>query len=401
MVAVVGVLAWAVACGSSDDAEPVASSLDGAVDGPVAVVDGTASDGGIDACAPGEEPTRTGCRVVVPAGQRRLALEINPPDAAAYGENLDRAKATGVAVVPITLPWSLVEPSAPDGGASSIVTPWFSGIGTSVGPRGLAVLLSMPLVDTANVDAPPDLAPGLANGTVAYDAPAVVARYEALVDAYFASVAPSIELGYLVVANEADVYLGSAPAAAWEALARFLVAIRDHVHATHPQTKVGINVTFGGVVDAVKRPKIAALTKDADVAFVSYYFGANGFGAAVGTDLAKDFDAMVDYAGAKPLVLKELGYPTATAGHGNEGQVDFVASAFGAWDRLAAKIPLLVMSRMYDDERAACEADAQKYGAPGNEEFIRFLCTLGLHDFAGAPKPGWKAFESAAKIRGF
>ena len=115
-----------------------------------------------------------------------------------------------------------------------------------------------------------------------------------------------------------------------------------------------------------------------------------------------DIDALIAVAGDKPLVLKELGYPTGEATGGTvEGQSEFIREAFMAWDTHAAQLPVLTMSRMFDGVRTDCEQTAAAYGFAGDEAFIQFLCTLGIRDEQGNPKPAWDELASQLGARGF
>jgi len=173
------------------------------------------------------------------------------------------------------------------------------------------------------------------------------------------------------------------------------------VKAKHPETTVAISVTFGGISDPKLRPRIDTFVSTADVALLTYYFGSNGFGSPVGTTVTKDLETMLAFAGSKPLALKEFGYATGVKGNSPDGQALFVSETFRAWDANALRIPMLTFSRMWDGDRKQCEDQAKFYGLPGNEEFIQFLCTLGLRAFDGTNKKAFARFSEAAKSRGF
>lgn len=390
------------ACGS-----PAAQPSSGADPGDAAAprdggpgVDATPHDGGGDACPPGTGWADDRCRAASPKGPRDLGLEINPPGGMDYARVLDQARATGVTVVPSTLPWGpLLERSAPTNGKPNIEGLWFKALSDHLVPRGMKLLLSIPVVDTVQIQAPPDLRARIEAGTP-LDAPEVIARYEAVIDALLANADPKMDWRYFVVANEADIALHDRPQAAWDALGGFLTSIRAYVKARRPQTQVGVNVSFGAISDGAISARAKGLAAKGDVVFVSYYLGSNGFGT-VGADVAKDMDTAVAFAGGLPLVFKELGYATGVTGQSPEGQRAFVRDWFSAWDRNAARVPLVNMSRMFDNSRAACESEAAGYGAPGNEQFIRYLCSLGLHGNDGVEKPAWRTFRDEARLRGF
>lgn len=82
-------------------------------------------------------------------------------------------------------------------------------------------------------------------------------------------------------------------------------------------------------------------------------------------------------------------------------QVDFVSSMFDAWDEHADQIPHFVYSRMFDGVVAKCTQQTADYGFPNDQDFIQFLCTLGLRHFDDTPKPVWDTFVNATEARGF
>jgi hypothetical protein len=369
----------ASACSSSD---PPSTPVDSGSD--VAFTDAT-SEAATDAPS------------VVPAGARKLALEVNPPSSADYTKSLDEAVALGVKVYPITLIWGALLEKTP----GTIDDSWFKLVHDVTAPRGMSVAVSIPIVDTVSILAPSDLAPKLEDGTTALDDAAVIARYEKVLDSMYASFGASPKVEWLVISNEVNVYLSGEPEVRWDALRKFFESIRTYVKGKHPETTVTMSVTFGGLTDAAQRPKVDALTAAADAVMTTYYLGDNGFGGMVGTAVDDDLQAMLAYAGKRPLIIKEWGYATGTKGHSPSAQADFVDATFAAWDAHADRIPLLTYSRMWDGDRKDCESQAASYGSPGNEEFIQFLCTLGLRTFDGADKPGMARFAAAAKARGF
>ena len=101
------------------------------------------------------------------------------------------------------------------------------------------------------------------------------------------------------------------------------------------------------------------------------------------------------------MILKECGYATGTTGHTEAGQIAFVTDLFQAWDAHASHVPIVTISRMFDDDETDCTSEAQAYGAAGNQDFIAFLCTLGMRSYADVPKPAWARLADAAARRGF
>jgi hypothetical protein len=376
-----------------------ASSSDGSL-ADASTTDASVADAPTEGCSPADEATNDGgCVAVVPAGARALAMEVNPPTGLDYPTEVDVASSLGVTVVPVDLPWSTLESMGPDAGQSQIDTSFFADLASVYSTRSESLLITIPLVDTSSIEAPPDLQPGLAAGTLALDDPSVVSRYETLVDSLFSNIG-NVKVAYLLVANEENTYLSGKPAAMWTALASFYGDIKAYVAGKHPDVVVGMSLAFPGLQDTTVKAQLATLYASSDDVFVTYYFGDNGFGTS-STTLPADMDTMVAFAGARPVILKECGYATGTTGNSVAGQVEYITSLFQAWDTRAASIPLVTISRMYDDDETDCASEAQAYGDPGNEDFIAFLCTLGVRTYGDVPKPAWARLADAATRRGF
>jgi hypothetical protein len=327
-------------------------------------------------------------------------MEVNPPSGLDYATEVSVASSLGVTLVPVTLPWSTLENAAPVGGQSQIDTSLFADLATVYSTGSVSLLISIPLVDTASIEAPPDLQPGLEAGTLALDAPGVVSRYETLLDSLFANLG-AVNVRYLIVANEENTYLSGKPDAMWTALASFFGTIKSYVAGKHPGVVVGMSVAFEGLLDTTAEAQISTLLASSDDVFVTYYLGDNGFGSVSSTTVPADMDTMVTFAGTRPLILKECGYATGTTGHTDTGQVAFMTDLFQAWDAHASNVPMVTISRMFDDDEADCASEAQAYGAAGNQDFIAFLCTLGVRSYADVPKPAWARLADAAARRGF
>jgi hypothetical protein len=389
------------ACGSNDD-----STSQNGSDAGTAADTSTSSDvvsPPIDSgCAASQESTDDGgCVSIVTAGSRKLGMEVNPPTTLTYTTEVDVAKNIGVSVVPITLPWSSIETSAPDAGTSQIDTSVFADLAAVYGTRPISLLISIPLVDTASVLAPPDLAPNLTNGTLAFDDATVVSRYEKLLDAMFTTLGSNVTVSYVLVANEENLYLSSKPDSQWTALGDFYSQIKAYLASKQPTVTVGMNLSFGGLLDANQKTHLTTLFASSPDVFVSYYLGDNGFGSAASTTVPADIDTMIAFAGTRPLVLKEFGYATGTTGHDDAGQVSLITDLFQAWDRHASQIPVAVISRMYDGNISDCTTEAQSYGQGSNADFIQFLCTLGVRQVDDTAKPAWARLVDAASRRGF
>jgi hypothetical protein len=318
---------------------------------------------------------------------RQLGLEVNQPPALDQGAEIDAVKPFGVGVVTLTMPWSVIEPGSAGFDQDSVDLLAF---GMSYyAMHGVKVMLSIPAIDTVANLVPSDLA------TMKLDSPMVIARAEAFVAEVLAQCHG--ELAYLVLSNEVDINLGDG-SPTWSELDALTAAMAAKAHALRPDVKTGISVTASALL-APNADAIAALEAN-DLAFVTYYSAGN-FGAPSTAGVAADIATIVG-ATTKSVVFKEFGYATGAPVGGSEaGQQAFVQDMFTAWDAHAQHIPLLVFSRMFDGDQAACAQQATDYGFANNAAFISFLCTLGIRTYADAPKAAWTDFTVSASARVF
>ena len=63
-------------------------------------------------------------------------------------------------------------------------------------------------------------------------------------------------------------------------------------------------------------------------------------------------------------------------------------SVFDAWSRAPGRIPFLSFYSLFDLPAVDCR---------GRSDQTAFLCSLGLHDRAGRPKPAWRAFRAGVR----
>ncbi len=322
-----------------------------------------------------------------PPPRRELGLEIEAPGSATQGQEISVAMPFGVGVIPLTIPWSTLEPGG-SGFDMATVNLLNAGM-TYYRSVGLHVMLSVPAVDTVAVLIPSDL------GSDSLDSPTVTARAQAMITEVLAQC--GTELEYLVLSNEVDINLADGTPT-WAQLDGLTAAEVERVHTIRPDVKTGVSVTSSSLLSSPPNADAVAALHANDVAFLTYYDAGN-FGAASSAGIAADM-ATILAATDRPVVFKEFGYATGSdLGGSDYGQTVFVGDAFTAWDTNAARVPLLVYSRMFDDLQATCQAEATAYGEGSNAAFVEFLCTLGLRTYADQPKAAWSTFTAAAQAR--
>ena len=178
---------------------------------------------------------------------------------------------------------------------------------------------------------------------------------------------------------------------------RFLALGKAAIKRVKPEIQVGVTVML---MDGMKQPPLLRqLQEGMDITIFTYYPNAGGTAAADLASMDRHFDFMLDIAGARPLLLQEIGYPTSPkTGSSEERQAQFVKAVFGQLDRHAARIPLAAFFMQSDFPPSLMSVLEQYYGI-GDPTFLAFLGSLGLQDAKGQPKRAWKTFQEEVSRR--
>ncbi len=139
------------------------------------------------------------------------------------------------------------------------------------------------------------------------------------------------------------------------------------------------------------------LNQPSDVFILTYYpLQADAFSAESPDAPLTDFPKMIQLAGGLPVVLQEVGYPSADLLDSSEAeQAQFVHSVFAAWKAAGDRIPFLDFFLLHDMTDDFCSTLESYYGVK-HPNFHAYLCTLGLRQSDGTPKQAWQAFVDEA-----
>jgi hypothetical protein len=252
--------------------------------------------------------------------------------------------------------------------------------------RGEVVLVTIKVIDTTVRATPADL------GAAAFDAPAVIQRFHALIDRLRPTFAGHVR--YLAIGNEVDAYLGAHPTTA-EPYQRFYAGAVSYVHSVLPGVAVGVTSTFAGA-SGPGAGTVAALNRSSDVVVLTYYPLGPRFVPRPPSTATGDIASMVGLAGGKPVVLQEVGYPSdPVLSSSEDAQAQFVTAVIGAWRAAGPAIPMLNWFALGDFNPELCSTFTVYYGLPNDRNFGAYLCSLGLRRVDGAAKPAWDAFLAA------
>ena len=184
-----------------------------------------------------------------------------------------------------------------------------------------------------------------------FDNPAVLSRFDALIDALVAQPL-SAKLGYILVGNEVDSMLTDPAGAA--AFVTFYQRAVNRIHLKLPQVKVSTIVSAGGATG--RTPKLFAdLSALSDFVTYTYYPTA---GTATGTwvmrppsEVKPDLDWLAALACDKPFAFTEIGYASSIdIGSSESQQADFVREVFADLDtyRQQGRLAFVHYQSLYD-----------------------------------------------------
>jgi hypothetical protein len=352
-----------------------------------------------EGCGPAKDPNGGATPTPGPTGTpgpgaRVLSISADPahipsPTIQDFIDAQNLAKSAGCTGTFQSYTWSALETSAGAMNVSKVGTDVSGTIGAGLGAK---VYLSIQMINTTAKETPSDLQ------AVAWDDPAMKARFHALVDAITPLVAGKIQ--YFGVGNEVDVYLAAQNQ--WTPFQGFYDDAVTYIHTKLPGVPVGTTFTFGGA--QANAAHLATLTANSDVMiFTDYPLGAN-FVPLAATHGKDDLDAMVAMAGAKPVLVQELGYPAdaTVLGSSESAQAAFFSDALDEWRAIGgAKMPFLNVFLMHDFSAQMCSDFAAYYGGAGNANFEAYLCSIGLRKNDGTPRAAWNTFVTTAHATGF
>jgi hypothetical protein len=296
-----------------------------------------------------------------------------------------------------TYKWSELEPTRGNYDAQK-----FSDLASAIAnaqSHNMTVFLGIQLINTTNRELPSDIA------TLPFNDPAVIAQFRLLINRILTAYPGKIT--YLSIGNEVDAYLRAHPTE-WAQYKVLYNNAVQYAHTLDANVKVGVTGTADGalITSPVQLTDLNALS---DVIILTYYpitSTVQGTTVTVTADspsvVASDFPMMLNFAGSKPLVLQEVGYPaSATNGSSEAMQSQFVSNVFSAWKTSNGKIPFLNYFLLHDFTQQMCDDFGVYYGLPNVTSFNTFLCSLGLRKDDGTPRAAWNTFKAEATQAGF
>ncbi|MSO65683.1 MAG: hypothetical protein EXQ85_07805 [Alphaproteobacteria bacterium] len=301
-----------------------------------------------------------------------LAIEINEPPGFSHREAIALAKEAGATGVTLSLPWAVLEPRAGQFDSEDIKP-----LLAFYREEGMVVLLSLGLTDSVRRQVPADLV------RVPWNDGKMTARLRAALG-HLLELAGE-EVRYVVLGDDLDTFLASRRAGEWEQIRALAQDAQRTVLRLRPDTRFGVALSATGLDE-----RTARLTAQHGAVVLSHYFVPRRDGADIGAAVERVLGDALQFAGPRPVLVKEWGFPTGGAvGGSDRAQATFVAATLAFWRRSPARLPFLAFSQMFDDSLDECSRLAEASGLSGNQAFIALQCTTGLRTIDNEPKPAW------------
>lgn len=225
-----------------------------------------------------------------------------------------------------------------------------------------------------------------------FDDPQMVAQWEAMLEKIIPLLPKNIKA--ISFGNEVDVYLGNHP----EEVAGYLSMVktaRTLFKGAGIKAPVGVITTFDGLQ---RRPELVKkIQSNFDVTMMTYYPLGQTFEVMPITSIDSHFSSMLAVAGAKPLVLTEIGCPAGEANKSSEDiQAEFVKSSFAQLQKHSAQITFANFFQQSDFPAQMVDG-LEMYYQLKDEKFRSYLSTIGLKAATGKPRKAY--FEFRKQIR--
>lgn len=251
-----------------------------------------------------------------------------------------------------------------------------------------ALLLNLRVIDGHVDHRPAELS------TFAWNAPETVAAAQAAVDTLLANAGSSAR--FFTFGRRVDVYLSNHPdeRPGFVAFAKALCAYTK----AHPGAPQDLAVGVGFSTFAPKNETAwSDLIDFEDVIDFSYFPGIDTFAPSAAADVAATLFQLAETAGKKTIVLSQVGFSTdPLSGGSTDAQQKFFTTLFGAVIAQRSRFALVNVVELYDAPASTCAQWAADQGDTADGPLSAYVCSLGLFEQDGSPRPAWNAVLSGS-----
>lgn len=329
----------------------------------------------------------------VAKGNRQVAIHITQAELNSYDTEFQRAKNTGMQVVPITLPWTFIENNGKfDFSLVDIINSYYP-------PTGVKVSLNITPIYAVSLALPSDIQ------TLALNDQIVINRFHRLLDSVKKHL-PNALINNFVVGLEVDNYLNN-HSSQWTAYKSFYDSARTYIKKQWGSSMpVGVETTWISATIASKN-QIIDLNEHSDMMVLSYYPENTDFTVRPPTDVHSDIETLMSYYPSMPIFIIECGYQTSADCNSSDAkQQQFIHEMFSLWDAHPTRINFMGFLWLTDLSSAQVDklvSDYQASGLPSLNAFRGYLQTTGLRTYSGngTDKAGFTQLKTELQSRGW
>jgi hypothetical protein len=187
----------------------------------------------------------------------------------------------------------------------------------------------------------------------------------------------------------------------------------DKLKEKHPQVKFGNAFSLHGVINK----NLSHIVEELDMGdFVAFsYFPVDALNEINKTPLTatEDLTQMLEIVPNKKIGIFEISWSTSDfVGGSQEMQTEFVKIVFDFYQKNESKLEFVTWYRQFDRPEGTCQIDSKDVEGTvsigdssefGSSEFVierlsHYICSAGLIDTDGNPKPAWDEFSREVKM---
>lgn len=196
------------------------------------------------------------------------------------------------------------------------------------------------------------------------------------------------QIDYFLLGSETDLYFKTRPV---ERDSFFIMAtqVSDYINTNYPEIQFGISVSLRNGIES--DTTVASLARQiSDVVAVTYWpLNSNFLASASDIDsIAPELNHLLDFAGAKNVVIRECGFPMNNETGSNENlQAQFINSIF-LHTVNEPRIEAVGIANLADYDSATVYW-FQNFYITYDTSFIHFISSIGLIDSTGLSRPAY------------
>ncbi len=306
----------------------------------------------------------------VPGACGVVGIEPNPLSGQSVAALMASLTASGSRFYEFAVTWSQIEPS-PGTYDFSLIRDALQ----LANQNGMTVGLTIKTVDTNFRRLPAEVS------NLAWDNALMLSRWQNLLTALGPNLGSSVK--WVQLANEVDLYFINRPTEV-AAFTKFFNAGQQALAKSAPAASVGLVFNY----DALRLSN-ATFTqlKNLGAHYAFTFYNLDGTTTRAAENVSIEIPLMLSMTGSKPVILTEVGFPSATlAGSSEDKQRAFYTLLLEQIRKNSGKILAARFFLMTDLPASVTNSIASAYGYATNSPFAAYLGSLGLRSEAGVNK---------------